>query len=185
MRGSVSTTDCPIAPRGYGRLTEGMTVRGYRVLVAYATDNGGTSRIAQAIRRALVRQGAEVDVSGAAFARRVDRYDAIVLGSPHRRGSWHPDAKQFLRRHRRGLSTRPVWLFQIAPALGDDPQRLPADVMRHARRIGAVGILNLMPPIGHAAGDADTTAAEDLTNIDAIEPLASLVIATLERRRAV
>ena len=157
-------------------------MRPHRVLVAYASEGGGTAGVAHTIGRALSTFDVDVDVSGVRFARRLDRYDAVLVGSPHRRGDWHPDAAAFLKRHRRHLSSPLVWLFHISSALTDDPSRLPADVLRHARRIGVVGVLDLMAPSA-GTGVSDATVADEIANADAIAPLARLVVESLDRRR--
>lgn len=155
-----------------------------RVLVAYASDGGGTARVAQDIARALLERGLEVDVSGVAFARALGRYDAIIVGSPHRADGWHPSAIAFLKKHRRALGSRAVWLFHVGALLSGDATKLPPDVLRLARQIAVVGVLDLMaPPIGDVPTDA--TLAGPITNTDAIGPLASLVAQTIARRHAV
>ena len=157
-------------------------MRGRRVLVAYATDGGGTARVAQAIGRAVQAHATDVDVSAVRFVRGLSRYDAVIVGSPHRRDAWHPDAAAFLRKHRKALGSRPVWLFHVGSLLTEEATRLPPDVMRDARHIGVVGVLNLMT--GDADHAPDATMTDAITNVDAIEPLATLVVKTIDRRRA-
>lgn len=53
------------------------------------------------------------------------RYDAVVVGGGLYAGRWHKDARRFVRRHRRALSERPVWLFSSGPL---DPSATERDI---------------------------------------------------------
>jgi menaquinone-dependent protoporphyrinogen oxidase len=86
-----------------------------KVLVAYATKNGGTAGIADWIGRALTDAGATADVRPAAEVQDLHGYTAVVLGSGLYAGRWLRDATRFTRRHRAELRTLPVWLFSSGP----------------------------------------------------------------------
>jgi menaquinone-dependent protoporphyrinogen oxidase len=88
------------------------------VLVAYATRNGSTQQVAQAVAEALREQGHTVDVQRARAARDgVGGRDFVVLGAPLYSGRWHRDAHRFLKRHRRHLP--PVAVFGMGPRSDD------------------------------------------------------------------
>lgn len=114
-----------------------------RVLVAYGTKYGATAEIAEVIATTLRTAGLEVDAVPARDVRSVERYRAVVLGSAVYMARWRRDALRLLRRHRRELTSRPVWLFSSGPVgeQADDAaaQRWtrPKRVERLATEIGA------------------------------------------------
>jgi len=111
------------------------------VLVAYASKHGSTAEIAEAIAQAIREEGARADCVPAAAVRSLGGYDAVVLGSAVYMGRWRSDARRFLRRHRRALEERPLWVFSSGPTgppEQDDPRWLePRRTMQRAARIGA------------------------------------------------
>jgi menaquinone-dependent protoporphyrinogen oxidase len=157
---------------------------GRRVLVAFAAK-GEMARIAQLLGGALRGQGFDVDVAHVGqLRRRIRRYDAVLVGSPLAGRSWEDDAISFLSRHRRVLGSRPVWLFQAGAQFNGSSARLPADVSMLARRLGVIGVLNVMSEI-ELAGSRDETIASAVTNLEAIDQLASFVAHTVDHRDAI
>jgi len=68
------------------------------VLVAYATKNGSTQQVAQAITVALREVGSQVTALPARGVRAsVAGYELVVLGAPLHSGRWHRDAHRFLK----------------------------------------------------------------------------------------
>ncbi|GAA1899259.1 flavodoxin domain-containing protein [Actinomadura bangladeshensis] len=92
-----------------------------RVLVAYASERGGTAEIADWIGAALRQAGVEADVRPAGEVQNLDRYDAAVVGGALYEGRWHREARRFVRHHADDLVHRPVWLFSSGPL--DDTAR--------------------------------------------------------------
>jgi menaquinone-dependent protoporphyrinogen oxidase len=86
-----------------------------RVLVAYASKNGSTQEIAQAIADEIRHNGFDADCVEAGGARQIDPYDAVILGSAVYAKRWRSSARRFLRRHQRALSARPWWVFSSGP----------------------------------------------------------------------
>jgi menaquinone-dependent protoporphyrinogen oxidase len=84
-----------------------------RLLVAYASRYGSTAEVAQAIARALRAPARSVDVVPAAQVAAVDGYDAMIVGSAVRFGTWLDEALAFLRRHRTALAARPLAFFTL------------------------------------------------------------------------
>lgn len=86
------------------------------VLMVYATKNGSTGQVAEAITETLRAAGARVTIGQARTVRDpVAGYDLVVLGAPLYSGRWHHDAHRFLRRHRGELSAVPVAVFGMGP----------------------------------------------------------------------
>lgn len=86
-----------------------------KVLVAYGTTNGSTAQIAEAVAEVLRKEGLTAEALPAGSVDRVESYDAVVVGGGLYAGRWHKDARRFLRRHRRELAGRPLWLFSSGP----------------------------------------------------------------------
>ena len=85
------------------------------VLVAYGTANGSTAQIAEAIAEVLRKDGLTAEALPAGAVASVAPYDVVVAGGALYAGRWHKDARRFVRRHRRALAERPLWLFSSGP----------------------------------------------------------------------
>jgi menaquinone-dependent protoporphyrinogen oxidase len=91
-----------------------------RILVVYASKYGATQGIAERIAEKLIASGCEARVQPAQAAGDLASddlaaYDAFVIGSAAYMGSWRKEARDFVRRNREFLATRPVWLFSSGP----------------------------------------------------------------------
>ncbi|HEX6418568.1 MAG TPA: flavodoxin domain-containing protein [Acidimicrobiales bacterium] len=116
-----------------------------RVLVAYGTKYGSTAEIADAIAARLRDAGLDVDLRRGREVRSLDPYRAVVLGSAVYMARWRPEALRVLRRQRRALGQREVWLFSSGPVgeqadeAGERAERWtkPKAVRRLADEVGA------------------------------------------------
>lgn len=86
-----------------------------RVLVAYATKEGSTADIAEAIGEELRKMGVEADVRRVDEVRDVQPYGALILGSAIYLGRWRKEALEFGAAHVTDFRGRPVWLFDSGP----------------------------------------------------------------------
>lgn len=112
------------------------------VLVAYGTTNGSTAQIAEAVAEVLRKEGLTVDLSPAGSVTDVTPYGAVVVGGGLYAGRWHRDARRFVRRNRRELARRPLWLFSSGPLDASASERdIPpvGGVRRTMIRLGARG----------------------------------------------
>lgn len=125
-----------------------------KVLVAYATKNGGTAGIADMIAAELTAAGIAVDVQPAAQVSSIDDYAAVVLGGALYTGRWHRDARRFARRYATALRNRPVWVFSSGP-LDDsaDTREIPA-VAQAARAVEQLNARQHITFGGRLADDA-------------------------------
>ena len=103
-----------------------------RVLVAYATRHGATQGIAERIAETLRAEGLEADARAAGSVATLDGYDAFVIGSAAYLFHWLKDATNLVRRNRRLLRDKPVWLFSSGPVGG------PVDAKGRDQRAAAV-----------------------------------------------
>ena len=112
------------------------------ILVTYASKNGSTAEIAQAIADELRAEGCAVDCAEVSTVREIDRYDTVVLGSAMYMKRWRPEARRFLRRHSKALAERDLWIFSSGPigeqATDADPKwTIPTGVVAQAEELGA------------------------------------------------
>ena len=87
-----------------------------RILVAYTTNAGTTTEVAQAIGEELGKDGAQVDVRRIEEVASLDSYTAVVVGGPMIMG-WHRAAVKFVKKHQQALSQVPVAYFLTAMSL--------------------------------------------------------------------
>jgi menaquinone-dependent protoporphyrinogen oxidase len=86
-----------------------------RVLVAYASEHGGTAEIAAAIGEELRTMGITVEVRPVDEVEDVGPFDAVLLGSALYYFHWRRSALRFGRKHAPELRQRAVWLFDSGP----------------------------------------------------------------------
>jgi menaquinone-dependent protoporphyrinogen oxidase len=93
-----------------------------KVLVTYASKNGSTGEVAQAIADELCRRGGAADVWRVedVAARDLPAYGAVIIGSAIRMGSWLPQATRFVEQNRDALSRLPVAYFAVHLLNRDD-----------------------------------------------------------------
>jgi menaquinone-dependent protoporphyrinogen oxidase len=103
-----------------------------QVLVAYASRHGATRGIAERIAETLRTEGLDAEAREAGSVRSLDAYDAFVIGSAAYMHHWLKDAVELVRRNRRLLRDKPVWLFSSGPIGG------PTDAKGRDQRIEAV-----------------------------------------------
>jgi menaquinone-dependent protoporphyrinogen oxidase len=152
--------------------------------MAYATKNGSTGQVAEAVAVVLGEAGAQVTALPARAVREsVAKYDLIVLGAPLYSGSWHRDAHRFLKRHRRELAAVPVAVFGMGPR--DDTeeawQRSRAQLGRALAKRGwltpvAVTVFGGVDPPGRGK-----RPQRDLRNWQTIDAWATDTLATAAR----
>jgi menaquinone-dependent protoporphyrinogen oxidase len=112
-----------------------------KVLVTVASKHGGTAEIADAIARALEKNGHSVAVIPPRAVADPATYDAVILGSGVYAGHWLQEAKAFAWRHAAALKARPLWLISSGP-LGKPP--LPAE-----DPVDVADLDTLLKPRGH------------------------------------
>jgi menaquinone-dependent protoporphyrinogen oxidase len=86
-----------------------------KVLVAYASTNGSTQEVAEAVAVALREDGLEVDFQPMRKVKSLAGYEGIVLGAPLYIMRWHKDARRFLAKHRNAFNGQPVAVFALGP----------------------------------------------------------------------
>lgn len=100
-----------------------------KVLVVYASRHGSTRDIAERIGTVLRSQRLAVTVAPVQDKPDPAVFDAVVLGSGAYFGSWLGEAKAYVRRYRKVLRERAVWLFSSGPVEPPTPESKQAALL--------------------------------------------------------
>ena len=119
-----------------------------RVLVCHASRHGSTVGIASRIADRLRQTGLEVECRPVAEVNDVDRYDAFVVGGAAYMFHWLKPATAFVKRHRRVLAQRPVWLFSSGPLGTDLVDEQGRDIFEVTRPREFDSLESLVHPVG-------------------------------------
>lgn len=93
--------------------------------MAYATRTGCTADVARWIGEELHLRGATVDVRAAGDDISCMGYDAVVIGSGVRAGSWHKAARQWVIRNAEMLRSVPVAFFVVGLKMARSDENAP------------------------------------------------------------
>lgn len=95
-----------------------------KVLVVYGTGTGCTAGVAERIGETLAGRGATVDVLAAKEAPGPEGYDAVLVGSGIRAGSWHAPVKEWVADHAAALGETKVAFFTACLTLANEPGKI-------------------------------------------------------------
>ncbi len=84
-----------------------------KILITYATKAGSTVEIAAFIGESLSKRGFAVDVKPVSENPALDGYQAVLMGSAIRMGSWLPEAVDFVRKNQTTLNQIPTSIFTV------------------------------------------------------------------------
>jgi len=84
-----------------------------KILITYATKAGSTVEIAAAIGETLSKRGFAVDVKPVSENPSLNGYQAVLMGSAIRMGSWLPEAVDFVRKNQTTLNQIPTSIFTV------------------------------------------------------------------------
>ena len=110
-----------------------------RILVAYATRNGSTAEIAQAICKELISAGYTVDLSEIKKISTLAGYAVIVIGGPLYMGSVDSAVGKFVGNNHEQLQKMPVAVFVVGLApKNPDPGAVEAAMAAMRKSLGPV-----------------------------------------------
>ncbi len=84
-----------------------------KILITYATKAGSTVEIAAFIGESLSKRGFAVDVKPVSENPSLNGYQAVLMGSAIRMGSWLPEAVDFVRKNQTTLNQIPTSIFTV------------------------------------------------------------------------
>jgi menaquinone-dependent protoporphyrinogen oxidase len=87
------------------------------ILVTYASRNGATAGVAEAIGKTLAENGVQVEVLPMTEVKDLTPYQAVVAGSAIQAGKWLPEAMQFVQTRRAELAQKPFAAFLVCMTL--------------------------------------------------------------------
>jgi menaquinone-dependent protoporphyrinogen oxidase len=84
-----------------------------KILITYATKAGSTVEVAAVIGENLSKRGFAVDVKPVSENPSLAGYQAVLMGSAIRMGSWLPEAVDFVRKNQSALQQLPTSIFTV------------------------------------------------------------------------
>jgi menaquinone-dependent protoporphyrinogen oxidase len=113
------------------------------ILITYATKAGSTVEIAAFIGESLSKGGFAVDVKPVSEKPVLDGYQAVLMGSAIRMGSWLPEAVDFVRQNQAALNQLPTSIFTVHMLNYRDDE-----TSRAARQTYTAPVRELLPDAG-------------------------------------
>ncbi len=101
------------------RMGEGMS----KVLVVYGSGSGCTSGIAEQIGATLAELGATADVKPASDKPAASGYDAVIVGSGVRAGTWHAPVREWVKTNAAALQEKPLAMFTCGLMIREEGKR--------------------------------------------------------------
>jgi len=95
-----------------------------KVLIAYDSKYGATQEIAEKVGEVLKKDGITVDVVPLKNVKKLDGYQAVIIGSAVYIGQWYKPTTKFLQKNEKTLAAMPVWIFSAGPSGKGDPVEL-------------------------------------------------------------
>lgn len=81
------------------------------VLITYASEHGGTRKIAHVIATMLRFQRIRLSIQPLENVQDMSEFDAVIIGSAADHNAWLPYAEQFILKNVDELAEKDVWMF--------------------------------------------------------------------------
>jgi menaquinone-dependent protoporphyrinogen oxidase len=145
-----------------------------KILVTYATRAGSTAEVAIAIGEALNKRGFAVDVRPVKEKPNLANYQAVLMGSAVRMGSWLPEAVDFVKTNQMAFKKIPVAIFTVhMNNTGED------DESRAAR----LAYLDAVRPLLNQAEEVYFAGKLDLASLSFLDRLVVKMVKGVEADR--
>jgi len=89
--------------------------RSRRVLVTWGSKRGGTAGIGQMLAEGLREHEIDAVAAPADAVKRLDGFDAVIVGGALYANRWPATVRRFVRRNVEPLRKVPVWFFSSGP----------------------------------------------------------------------
>lgn len=99
-----------------------------KALVVYATKSGCTTGVAEQIGTTLSEKGVQADVLPAESAPSPEGYDAVIVGSGVRVGTWHESARTWVEANADALKKTPTAFYTCCLTIANGEEK--ADEVR-------------------------------------------------------
>ena len=128
---------------------------GHKILIAYASEFGTTSEVAEAVGDTLCEDGNTVETLWIKNVKDINNYDAVIIGSAILYEKWMPEAREFVKNNQDTLKNMPVAYFITCMALSSKEDAAMQQAIEYSDKI-----CNLEPQVkpvsvGHFAGVLD------------------------------
>ncbi|HMN58997.1 MAG TPA: flavodoxin domain-containing protein [Anaerolinea sp.] len=142
-----------------------------RILVTYATRAGSTAEVAAAIGETLGKRGFTVDVRPVKENPNVNDYQAVIMGSAIRMGSWLPEAMEFVKNNQAALAGKQTALFCV---------HMLNDGEDEAGRSARLSYLNAVRGLLNGAEEAYFTGKFDFSRLSFLDRMISKMVKAVE-----
>jgi menaquinone-dependent protoporphyrinogen oxidase len=147
-----------------------------KVLVTYATKNGSTTDVAQAIVSRLREHGCTVDIQPARNVHNANEFDGIVVGAPIYSGRWLSGAHHILKRlSKLEPEQRPaVAIFALGPRRDEGPENWVVPKAQFDRALGKhPSVIPVSTALFGGADPPKKSPRRDIRDWDAIKTWAN------------
>jgi menaquinone-dependent protoporphyrinogen oxidase len=114
----------------------------HSILIAYASESGSTVEVAKAIGDALCERGFHTETKWIETVESIDKYDAVIIGSPIIYEKWMPEVRTFVKRNQDILKTKSVAYFMTCLALSSKEESAMQKTVEYSDKL-----CNLVPVI--------------------------------------
>ena len=128
---------------------------GLNILVAYASEFGTTSEVAEVIGKVFCDGGATADIKSVDDVKDLEKYDAVIIGSAIQYDKWMSDAIKFVTINQNKLSELPVAFFFTCLTLSKQTEKAERQAMAYSDKLHTLNPKVKPLSVGRFAGVLD------------------------------
>jgi len=126
-----------------------------KVLVIYASEYGSTEGVARAIAKVLCDDGKSVELMRVQDVMGLDGYEHVIIGSPIQYDTWLDEAKKFVNKYEKQLSSVKVDYFFTCLTLSQKSDKARKQAQQYADGLIQINMHVVPRHIGQFAGVLD------------------------------